>query len=185
MDLKGWEDLCGEVSAVEPYEDSPKRIESLFQALTTGAAVKEFRDMLKVCGLVPGHLIPRYRLDVVSTDPFRAEASYLRRNQEMLLGGVDDVLTPFTNNDAELAEVRAAVSNLNAALDKVAPHFRQGLLGSLSSSGDLYESAGEFWAHSARDPSVEQIIQERYSSGNSTYVVLYRGSACCVEEVCY
>jgi hypothetical protein len=141
---KAWEEIDGDVTVVEHYEDSAERIESMFQALTTGAAVKEYRALLRPCGLVPGFPTPRYRLDVLSTDPHRAEAGYLRRQQQMLLGGCDDLLTPFTNNDSELAEVRSAVEVLNATLDRVALNFRQGLLGSLTASGDLFESSGEY-----------------------------------------
>jgi hypothetical protein len=139
---EAWERIDGDVTAVGHYEDSPERIESLIQSLMTRQAVKEFRAMLKHCGLVPGHATPTYSLDVLSTDPCRAKAANLRRHQEMLLGGSDDVLTPFIDNDRHLAEVRSAVGALNETLDRIAPNFRQGLLGSLAATGELLESSG-------------------------------------------
>jgi hypothetical protein len=146
---EAWEGIDGDVTVVGHYEDSAERIESLIQGLTTGPAVKEFRAMLKHCGLVPGHPTPTYSLDVLSTDPYRAEAGSIRRQQEMLLGGSDDVLTPFIDNDRDLAEVRSAVGALNTTLDRIAPNFRQGLLRSLATTGELFESSGEcmhsFW----------------------------------------
>jgi hypothetical protein len=63
------------------YDGSSVHIESLFQALTTGQAVREYWALLREIGLVPGHVVPRYRQDLVSTDPYRIEAGWLRTLQ--------------------------------------------------------------------------------------------------------
>jgi hypothetical protein len=122
---------------------SAQMIESLYQLQVTGAAVIEYRNLLRPCGLVPGYTAPRYRIDTLATDPHRAEAGWLRHQLQLLIGGSNDLLTAFTDNDEGISKISAAISALKQALDTHAPFLRQGIEGALQTSGELFESSGK------------------------------------------
>ena len=133
--------LCSPI--VAPHLDSSVYIESMFQALSTGQAVREFRALLRQVGLVPGCPAPRYRQDLVSVDPHRIEAGWLRTLQQWSTGGGDDLLSVFLDDDRRLSELRECVERFNADLDRIVPFFHMGIAASVEVAGDLLESAGK------------------------------------------
>jgi hypothetical protein len=138
-----WSDLPFGKPILVPHPDSSVHIESLFQGLTTGQAVREFRALLKEVGLVPGHPAPRFRQDLVSADPHRVEAGWLRTLQQWTSGGGDDVLSVYLDDDRRLSEVRQCVEQFGADLERLVPFFKMGIGASVEVAGDLLESAGE------------------------------------------
>jgi hypothetical protein len=132
----------GQMRLISHGEDSSRMIESIFQLQVTGAAVVEYRALLRLCGLVPGSVSPRYRIDSLATDPLRAEAGWLRHQHQWLCGGSDDLLTPFVDDDESIAKISASIRALGETLDSYAPFLSLGMEGALQTSGELFESSG-------------------------------------------
>jgi hypothetical protein len=126
-----------------PYPDSHVRIEALLQGYTTGAAVAEYRRLLRRCGLVPGVKSPRYRLDALTTEPLRADAGWMRHQYGVFMAQSDDPVTCYVDNDDAIGRIRESVLRMGEVLDNEAPYLRQGMLGVHQTSGELLESSGK------------------------------------------